>query len=138
MVTSGKQVGWFDSDTCLGSAGHYMKAPCTEPCGNSTCLPCPQGTFLTRGNHFKTDCTRCQACDEGGEGPAQGSGGSCGQAIQKAGLGPACGCEVPVISPLRGHHVFCFQMFSFPLWPSCFTCHGLWSAMSCLLLYLWG
>uniref|UniRef100_A0A8C8T1M3 Tumor necrosis factor receptor superfamily, member 25 n=1 Tax=Peromyscus maniculatus bairdii TaxID=230844 RepID=A0A8C8T1M3_PERMB len=44
--------------------GHYMKASCTEPCGDSTCLPCPQGTFLTWGNHFRTDCTRCQACDE--------------------------------------------------------------------------
>ncbi|XP_051029919.1 tumor necrosis factor receptor superfamily member 25 [Phodopus roborovskii] len=44
--------------------GHYMKSSCTEPCGNSTCLPCPRGTFLTRGNHFKSDCTRCQACDE--------------------------------------------------------------------------
>ncbi|XP_037059124.1 tumor necrosis factor receptor superfamily member 25 isoform X5 [Peromyscus leucopus] len=44
--------------------GHYMKASCTEPCGDSTCLPCPQGTFLTWGNHFRTDCTRCQTCDE--------------------------------------------------------------------------
>lgn len=41
-----------------------MKAPCAEPCGNSTCLPCPSDTFLTRDNHFKTDCTRCQVCDE--------------------------------------------------------------------------
>ncbi|KAG3282018.1 tumor necrosis factor receptor superfamily member 25 isoform X4 [Ictidomys tridecemlineatus] len=50
---------------CRGCpVGHYMKAPCTEPCGNSTCLPCPQGTFLARDNHFKDQCTRCQACDE--------------------------------------------------------------------------
>ncbi|MEJ1272510.1 tumor necrosis factor receptor superfamily member 25 [Cricetulus griseus] len=41
-----------------------MKTSCTEPCGNATCLPCPRGTFLTWGNHFKSDCTRCQACDE--------------------------------------------------------------------------
>uniref|UniRef100_A0A8C6W5U8 Tumor necrosis factor receptor superfamily, member 25 n=1 Tax=Nannospalax galili TaxID=1026970 RepID=A0A8C6W5U8_NANGA len=45
--------------------GHYMKASCTQPCGDSTCLPCPQGSFLTRENHFKTHCTRCQTCDEG-------------------------------------------------------------------------
>ncbi|CAO2590132.1 Tumor necrosis factor receptor superfamily member 25, partial [Lemmus lemmus] len=57
-----KRYGRFCCRGC--PKGHYMKAPCTEPCGNSTCLPCPQGTFLTWGNHFKTDCTRCQACDE--------------------------------------------------------------------------
>lgn len=52
-----------------------MKAPCTEPCGDSICLPCPPGTFLTRDGHFKTDCTRCQVCDEEGKGvAAQGSG----------------------------------------------------------------
>ncbi|EDL81220.1 similar to tumor necrosis factor receptor superfamily, member 25, isoform CRA_b [Rattus norvegicus] len=44
--------------------GQYMKAPCTEPCGDSSCLPCPPGTFLARDSHFKTDCTRCQVCDE--------------------------------------------------------------------------
>ncbi|MBZ3873884.1 Tumor necrosis factor receptor superfamily member 25 [Sciurus carolinensis] len=50
---------------CRGCpVGHYMKTRCTEPCGNSTCLPCPQGTFLARDNHFKDQCTRCQACDE--------------------------------------------------------------------------
>lgn len=54
-----------------------MKAPCTEPCGDSTCLPCPLDTFLTRDNHFKTDCTRCQVCDEEGKGQlprARGTG----------------------------------------------------------------
>nr|XP_048271927.1 tumor necrosis factor receptor superfamily member 25 isoform X3 [Myodes glareolus] len=60
---SQKRYGRFCCRGC--PKGHYMKARCTEPCGNSTCLPCPQGTFLTWGNHFKTDCTRCQACDEG-------------------------------------------------------------------------
>uniref|UniRef100_A0A671EYT9 TNF receptor superfamily member 25 n=1 Tax=Rhinolophus ferrumequinum TaxID=59479 RepID=A0A671EYT9_RHIFE len=50
---------------CRGCpAGHYMTAPCTKPCGNITCLPCPQGTFLARENHHETSCTRCQACDE--------------------------------------------------------------------------
>lgn len=47
-----------------------MKAPCTEPCGDSSCLPCPPGTFLARDSHFKTDCTRCQVCDEEGKGVA--------------------------------------------------------------------
>ncbi|OBS81105.1 hypothetical protein A6R68_20678 [Neotoma lepida] len=62
---SQKRYGTFCCRGC--PKGHYMKASCTEPCGDSTCLPCPQGTFLTRGNHFKTDCTRCQACDEEGD-----------------------------------------------------------------------
>ncbi|KAM6173675.1 tumor necrosis factor receptor superfamily member 25 isoform 2-T2 [Erethizon dorsatum] len=44
--------------------GHYLKAHCAEHCGNSTCLPCPQGTFLARENHYNAHCTRCQACDE--------------------------------------------------------------------------
>ncbi|XP_073937605.1 tumor necrosis factor receptor superfamily member 25 isoform X5 [Castor canadensis] len=44
--------------------GHYLKAYCTEPCGNSTCIPCPQGTFLARENHSQTRCIRCQTCDE--------------------------------------------------------------------------
>lgn len=80
-----------------------MKARCTEPCGNSTCLPCPQGTFLTWGNHFKTDCTRCQACDEGGEGPAQGLG----RGLLRTGHSQSClGPSLWV--PLRGHRVFCF------------------------------
>ncbi|KAG5202366.1 hypothetical protein JEQ12_003756 [Ovis aries] len=43
---------------------HYLKAPCTKPCGAATCLPCPQGTFLARENHYETRCARCQACDE--------------------------------------------------------------------------
>ncbi|XP_058160528.1 tumor necrosis factor receptor superfamily member 25 isoform X2 [Dasypus novemcinctus] len=52
--------------SCCGGcpAGHYLKAPCTKPCGASTCLPCPQGTFLARENHHETRCARCQACDE--------------------------------------------------------------------------
>ncbi|KAL1776144.1 tumor necrosis factor receptor superfamily member 25 isoform X1 [Sigmodon hispidus] len=55
----------YGSFCCRGCPkGHYMKASCTELCGNSTCLPCPQGTFLAREYHFNTDCTRCQACDE--------------------------------------------------------------------------
>uniref|UniRef100_A0A8D2AKT4 TNF receptor superfamily member 25 n=1 Tax=Sciurus vulgaris TaxID=55149 RepID=A0A8D2AKT4_SCIVU len=50
---------------CRGCpVGHYMKASCTEPCGNATCLPCPRGSFLARDDHFKDQCTRCQACDE--------------------------------------------------------------------------
>ncbi|XP_048206106.1 LOW QUALITY PROTEIN: tumor necrosis factor receptor superfamily member 25 [Perognathus longimembris pacificus] len=50
---------------CRGCpVGHYMKAPCTEPCGDATCLPCPPGTFLATGDHAKTRCTRCQSCDE--------------------------------------------------------------------------
>uniref|UniRef100_A0A8C2V786 TNF receptor superfamily member 25 n=1 Tax=Chinchilla lanigera TaxID=34839 RepID=A0A8C2V786_CHILA len=44
--------------------GHYLKARCTEHCGDSTCLPCPRGTFLARENHYNAHCTRCQACDE--------------------------------------------------------------------------
>ncbi|XP_060234975.1 tumor necrosis factor receptor superfamily member 25 isoform X3 [Meriones unguiculatus] len=44
--------------------GHYMTARCAEPCGDNACLPCPPGTFLARENHSKTDCTRCQVCDE--------------------------------------------------------------------------
>lgn len=59
---SQKRYGPFCCRGC--PKGHYMKAPCAEPCGNSTCLPCPSDTFLTRDNHFKTDCTRCQVCDE--------------------------------------------------------------------------
>ncbi|XP_021056589.1 tumor necrosis factor receptor superfamily member 25 isoform X2 [Mus pahari] len=59
---SQKRYGPFCCRGC--PKGHYMKAPCIEPCGDSTCLPCPLGTFLTRDNHFKTDCTRCQVCDE--------------------------------------------------------------------------
>ncbi|KAI5139512.1 Tumor Necrosis Factor Receptor Superfamily Member 25 [Manis pentadactyla] len=52
---------------CRGCpAGHYLKAPCTEPCGHATCLPCPQGTFLARENHHESRCARCQACDEQG------------------------------------------------------------------------
>ncbi|XP_057603543.1 tumor necrosis factor receptor superfamily member 25 isoform X2 [Hippopotamus amphibius kiboko] len=50
---------------CRGCpAGHYLKAPCTKPCGAATCLPCPQGTFLAWENHHETRCARCQACDE--------------------------------------------------------------------------
>ncbi|XP_012517970.1 PREDICTED: tumor necrosis factor receptor superfamily member 25 isoform X3 [Propithecus coquereli] len=50
---------------CRGCpAGHYLEAPCTKPCGISTCHPCPQGTFLARDNHHNPHCTRCQACDE--------------------------------------------------------------------------
>ncbi|XP_076789788.1 tumor necrosis factor receptor superfamily member 25 isoform X2 [Arvicanthis niloticus] len=59
---SQKRYGPFCCRGC--PKGHYMKAPCTEPCGDSTCLPCPPGTFLTRDGHFRTDCTRCQVCDE--------------------------------------------------------------------------
>ncbi|XP_052034245.1 tumor necrosis factor receptor superfamily member 25 isoform X3 [Apodemus sylvaticus] len=59
---SQKRYGPFCCRGC--PKGHYMKAPCTEPCGDSVCLPCPQGTFLTRDGHFKTECTRCQVCDE--------------------------------------------------------------------------
>ncbi|XP_030798874.1 tumor necrosis factor receptor superfamily member 25 isoform X4 [Rhinopithecus roxellana] len=47
-----------------GVYGHYLKAPCTEPCGNSTCLMCPQDTFLAWENHHNSECARCQACDE--------------------------------------------------------------------------
>lgn len=54
--------------TCLGSTGHYLAGPCTKPCGNITCLPCPRGTFLARENHHETSCARCLACDEQGEG----------------------------------------------------------------------
>ncbi|XP_037684583.1 tumor necrosis factor receptor superfamily member 25 isoform X2 [Choloepus didactylus] len=51
---------------CCGGcpAGHYLKTPCTKPCGAATCLPCPRGTFLARENHHETRCARCQACDE--------------------------------------------------------------------------
>lgn len=64
------------TDPTLGSTGHYLKAPCTKPCGVATCLPCPQGTFLARENHYETRCARCQACDELGEGlPSAGGGG---------------------------------------------------------------
>ncbi|XP_064137239.1 tumor necrosis factor receptor superfamily member 25 isoform X2 [Loxodonta africana] len=57
-----KRNGLFCCRGC--PAGHYLKAPCTKPCGAATCLPCPQGTFLARKNHHETRCARCQACDE--------------------------------------------------------------------------
>uniref|UniRef100_A0A9L0JMQ9 TNF receptor superfamily member 25 n=1 Tax=Equus asinus TaxID=9793 RepID=A0A9L0JMQ9_EQUAS len=57
-----KRNGLFCCRGC--PAGHYLKAACTKPCGDPTCLPCPQGTFLARENHHETRCTRCQACDE--------------------------------------------------------------------------
>ncbi|XP_043429605.1 tumor necrosis factor receptor superfamily member 25 isoform X2 [Prionailurus bengalensis] len=57
-----KRSGLFCCKGC--PAGHYLKAPCPKPCGASTCLPCPRGTFLARENHHETRCTRCQACDE--------------------------------------------------------------------------
>lgn len=70
---SQKRYGPFCCRGC--PKGHYMKTPCTEPCGDSFCLPCSQGSFLTRDGHFKTECTRCQVCDEEGEGlAARGSG----------------------------------------------------------------
>ncbi|XP_021088264.1 tumor necrosis factor receptor superfamily member 25 isoform X9 [Mesocricetus auratus] len=59
---SQKRYGPFCCKGC--PKGHYVKTPCAEPCGNSTCLPCPRGTFLTWGDHFMSGCTRCQACDE--------------------------------------------------------------------------
>ncbi|XP_014401662.1 PREDICTED: tumor necrosis factor receptor superfamily member 25 isoform X4 [Myotis brandtii] len=50
---------------CRGCpAGQYLAARCTEPCGNATCVPCAQGTFLAREHHHETSCARCQACDE--------------------------------------------------------------------------
>ncbi|XP_006766821.1 PREDICTED: tumor necrosis factor receptor superfamily member 25 isoform X4 [Myotis davidii] len=50
---------------CRGCpAGQYLVARCTEPCGNATCVPCAQGTFLAREHHHETSCARCQACDE--------------------------------------------------------------------------
>lgn len=110
-----------------------MKTSCTEPCGNATCLPCPRGTFLTWGNHFKSDCTRCQACDEMGEGAVQGSGDSCRQrAIQKAGLGPACGCEAPVFSPPSPPCVLLQCVFLPSRVAFLFPGLGLWSSMSSL------
>ncbi|XP_008047645.1 tumor necrosis factor receptor superfamily member 25 isoform X2 [Carlito syrichta] len=57
-----KKSGLFCCKGC--PAGHYLKAPCTEPCGNSTCILCPWNTFLTRENHYNPECTRCQICDE--------------------------------------------------------------------------
>ncbi|XP_018865971.1 tumor necrosis factor receptor superfamily member 25 isoform X3 [Gorilla gorilla gorilla] len=57
-----KKIGLFCCRGC--PAGHYLKAPCTEPCGNSTCLLCPQDTFLAWENHHNSECARCQACDE--------------------------------------------------------------------------
>ncbi|KAM4871705.1 tumor necrosis factor receptor superfamily member 25 [Thomomys bottae] len=55
----------YNSLCCRGCpVGHYMKTSCTELCGDSICLPCPQGTFLARDNHSKTRCTRCRSCDE--------------------------------------------------------------------------
>lgn len=63
-----KRNGLFCCKGC--PAGHYLKAPCPKPCGTATCLPCPRGTFLARDNHHETRCTRCQACDEQGEGPS--------------------------------------------------------------------
>ncbi|XP_020017487.2 tumor necrosis factor receptor superfamily member 25 isoform X6 [Castor canadensis] len=59
---SQKRYGQFCCRGC--PVGHYLKAYCTEPCGNSTCIPCPQGTFLARENHSQTRCIRCQTCDE--------------------------------------------------------------------------
>lgn len=97
-------------DPRLGSTGHYLKAPCTKPCGISTCLPCPRGTFLAWENHHKTRCARCQACDEEGAGlpGAWGQGGSGGQALagvllkKVAGSSPAFGWESPVRTPPWG------------------------------------
>nr|XP_023491653.1 tumor necrosis factor receptor superfamily member 25 isoform X2 [Equus caballus] len=61
-AVAAKRNGLFCCRGC--PAGHYLKAACTKPCGDPTCLPCPQGTFLARENHHETRCTRCQACDE--------------------------------------------------------------------------
>ncbi|XP_064219763.1 tumor necrosis factor receptor superfamily member 25-like [Aotus nancymaae] len=57
-----KKIGLFCCRGC--PAGYYLKAPCTEPCGNSTCLPCPRDSFLAWENHHNSECARCQVCDE--------------------------------------------------------------------------
>uniref|UniRef100_A0A8C5KPM8 Tumor necrosis factor receptor superfamily, member 25 n=1 Tax=Jaculus jaculus TaxID=51337 RepID=A0A8C5KPM8_JACJA len=57
-----KRYGPFCCRGC--PVGHYLNAFCTEPCGESVCLPCRQGSFLARENHSETQCTRCQSCDE--------------------------------------------------------------------------
>lgn len=78
-----REAGWNPlrlSDPSLCSTGHYLKAPCTEPCGHATCLPCPQGTFLARENHHESRCARCQACDEQGEGLLRAG---CGQDLSE-------------------------------------------------------
>uniref|UniRef100_A0A8C2VCK7 TNF receptor superfamily member 25 n=1 Tax=Chinchilla lanigera TaxID=34839 RepID=A0A8C2VCK7_CHILA len=85
--------------------GHYLKARCTEHCGDSTCLPCPRGTFLARENHYNAHCTRCQACDEEGEGlPDPGTG------LQVCGPVPPLllpqGALCPLLSPFQGSPVF--------------------------------
>ncbi|XP_010626159.1 tumor necrosis factor receptor superfamily member 25 isoform X2 [Fukomys damarensis] len=55
----------YGPSCCRGCPmGHYLKVHCTEHCGDSTCLPCPRGTFLARENHYSGHCTRCQTCDE--------------------------------------------------------------------------
>ncbi|XP_003939665.2 tumor necrosis factor receptor superfamily member 25 isoform X1 [Saimiri boliviensis] len=57
-----KKIGLFCCRGC--PAGYYLKSPCTEPCGNSTCLPCPRDSFLAWENHHHSECARCQVCDE--------------------------------------------------------------------------
>lgn len=106
-----------------------MKAPCTEPCGDSSCLPCPPGTFLARDSHFKTDCTRCQVCDEEGKGvAAQDSGDRLSRTVH--GLLSWVredGTQVPSTTTYRA---FCLSPVSF-LSPRGLS---LWSVMSSLLL----
>lgn len=98
------------TDPTLGSTGHYLKAPCTKPCGAATCLPCPQGTFLARENHYETRCARCQACDELGEGlPSAGGGGvledTSGQGLSEGSgwLKPSLWVGGPCAHPLSPH-----------------------------------
>nr|XP_015842771.1 tumor necrosis factor receptor superfamily member 25 isoform X2 [Peromyscus maniculatus bairdii] len=116
--------------------GHYMKASCTEPCGDSTCLPCPQGTFLTWGNHFRTDCTRCQACDEEGKRLPRAQGTLVDRPWSgpfRAGWGPVFGRGL-----LCSVHCGGSTRYSAPVYPSALpcglpvsTCLGLWSTLSC-------
>ncbi|KAM9687125.1 tumor necrosis factor receptor superfamily member 25 isoform 1-T1 [Trichechus inunguis] len=80
---SQKRNGLFCCRGC--PEGHYLKAPCTKPCGAATCLPCPQGTFLARKNHHETRCARCQACDEQA---SQVALGNCSTVADTH-----CGCE---------------------------------------------
>uniref|UniRef100_A0A8C2QBR1 Tumor necrosis factor receptor superfamily, member 25 n=1 Tax=Cricetulus griseus TaxID=10029 RepID=A0A8C2QBR1_CRIGR len=113
---SQKRYGPFCCRGC--PEGHYMKTSCTEPCGNATCLPCPRGTFLTWGNHFKSDCTRCQACDE--------------MAFQvtlencSAVSDTRCGCQSGLVCSTEP----CREGSPFP----CFSCSDCYPILGCLSL----
>ena len=120
----------------------------------ATCLPCPQGTFLARENHYETRCARCQACDELGEGLPSAGGGGClrtrlARVFLKAVLTRAQPLgRRPLCPPhaTAGHamwvpaHWSCLRMSVCPAILVTFLslCPRLWPVMIPTLLSLWG